>query len=176
MSEKVLIKRLPSGVVGLDDALGGGIPEYSFNLLAGGPGCGKTTLAHQILFANATPERPALYISILGEPPIKMLRYQQQFSFFDPAKLRDCIRFVHLGQEALNGGLARVLSSIIKAVDSAGPGLVVVDSFRAVLRRSKARRQSDDELDLLRAAPGLAPDQQSGHDLPFGGIRRARER
>jgi circadian clock protein KaiC len=167
MSEKVLIKRLPSGVVGLDDALGGGIPEYSFNLLAGGPGCGKTTLAHQILFANATPERPALYISILGEPPIKMLRYQQQFSFFDPAKLRDCIRFVHLGQEALNGGLARVLSSIIKAVDSAGPGLVVVDSFRAVLRRSKARRQSDDELDLQSFVQRLALHLTSSQATTF---------
>jgi len=78
MTERVLIHRLPTGVLGLDDVLGGGIPEYSFNLLAGGPGCGKTTLAHQIMFTNACPERPALYISVLGEPPLTMLRYQQQ--------------------------------------------------------------------------------------------------
>jgi circadian clock protein KaiC len=35
--------------------LGGGLPEFSFNLIAGQPGCGKTTLAHQIMFALATP-------------------------------------------------------------------------------------------------------------------------
>src|SRR5579871_5847159 len=101
MSDKVLIRQLASGVPGLDEVLGGGIPEFSFNLIAGGPGCGKTTLAHQIMFAGATPERRALYISILGEPPIKMLRYQQQYAFFDLARMDGTIRFVHLGQEAL---------------------------------------------------------------------------
>src|ERR1700691_1356815 len=74
---KVTIRKIPPGVRGLDDILGGGIPEFSFNIIAGTPGSGKTTLAHQIIFANATPERPALYFTILGEPAIKMLRYQQ---------------------------------------------------------------------------------------------------
>ncbi len=80
---RVIIRQLPTGVPGLDEILGGGLPEYSFNIIAGAPGCGKTTLAHQIMFANATPERPALYFTVLGEPAIKMLRYQQQFTFFD---------------------------------------------------------------------------------------------
>ena len=77
------INRLPTGVSGLDEILGGGIPEYSFNIIAGAPGCGKTTLAHQFVFANATVDRPALYFTVLGEPALKMLRYQQQYTFFD---------------------------------------------------------------------------------------------
>src|SRR6058998_18674 len=85
-SDKVKIHRLPTGVRGLDEIMGGGLPEFSFNIIAGAPGCGKTTLAHQIVFANATPKNPALYFTILGEPAIKMLRYQQQFPFFDLAK------------------------------------------------------------------------------------------
>src|SRR5437588_11726629 len=80
---KVTIHRLPTGVRGLDDILGGGIPEFSFNIIGGTPGCGKTTMAHQIAFANATPEKPAIYFTVLGEPALKMLRYQQQYSFFD---------------------------------------------------------------------------------------------
>src|SRR4051812_30291180 len=83
---KVKIRRLPTGVRGLDDIMGGGLPEFSFNIIAGSPGCGKTTLAHQIIFANATPQKPALYFTVLGEPALKMLRYQQQYSFFDPDK------------------------------------------------------------------------------------------
>jgi len=63
--------------------LGGGIPEFSFNLVVGAPGSGKTTLVHQIMFALAAPQRPAVFFTVLGEPPLKMLRYQQQFSFFD---------------------------------------------------------------------------------------------
>ena len=75
------INKLPTGVSGLDEILGGGLPEFSFNIIAGAPGSGKTTLAHQIVFANATPERPALYFTILGEPTIKMLRYQTDSPF-----------------------------------------------------------------------------------------------
>ena len=81
MSEQknVIIRKLPTGVPGLDEILGGGLPEFSFNVIAGAPGGGKTTLAHQIIFANATAERPALFFTVLGEPALKMLRYQQQF-------------------------------------------------------------------------------------------------
>src|SRR5471032_1910143 len=82
---KVTIHKLPTGVRGLDEILGGGLPEFSFNIIAGAPGCGKTTLAHQIIFANATPQKPALYFTVLGEPAMKMLRYQQQYGFFDEA-------------------------------------------------------------------------------------------
>lgn len=139
MSDRVEIRRLTSGVPGLDDVLGGGIPEFSFNLIAGGPGAGKTTLAHQLMFANATPRRRALYVSIIGEPPIKMLRYQQQNSFFDPTKLGDgSVRFLHLGQQAQEGGMAKVLEEIVREVDASSPGIVVVDSFRAVVRNTLA--------------------------------------
>jgi circadian clock protein KaiC len=137
MTDRVPIRKLPSGVPGLDEVLGGGIPEFSFNLIAGGPGCGKTTLGHQIMFANAIAGQKALYFSIIGEPAIKMLRYQQQNSFFDVAKVGDStIEFIHLSQQALEGGLARVLESILERVEEASPNLVVVDSFRAVVRRT----------------------------------------
>src|SRR5450432_2059246 len=95
-SAKVTIRKLPTGVRGLDEILGGGIPEFSFNIIAGTPGCGKTTLAHQIVFANATVKKPALYFTVLGEPALKMLRYQQQYSFFDDSKLGRAIRFIDL--------------------------------------------------------------------------------
>ncbi len=135
MNDRVHIEKLPSGVPGLDDVLGGGIPKFSFNLIAGAPGCGKTTLAHQIMFANATPDRPALYVTILGEPPLKMLRYQQQFGFFDVAKVPGSVRFLHLGVEALNGGLESVLNRIIAEVERTSPGMVIVDSFRSVAQK-----------------------------------------
>jgi circadian clock protein KaiC len=135
MSDRVLIRKLPSGVPGLDEVLGGGFPEFSFNLIAGGPGSGKTTMAHQIMFANASPERKAIYFTIIGEPPIKMLRYQQQYEFFDAGKVGDgSIRFIHLGQQALDGGMAKVLEAIVAEVEKSSPGIVVVDSFRAMVR------------------------------------------
>ncbi len=131
---KVVIRKMPSGVRGLDDILGGGIPEFSFNIIAGTPGCGKTTLAHQIVFANATAKKPALYFTVLGEPAMKMLRYQQQYAFFDEAKLGKAVRFINLSDVVLEQDLNAVLEAIIKQVAATGPGIVVVDSFRTVVR------------------------------------------
>ncbi|MFP7723544.1 ATPase domain-containing protein [Lysobacter sp. A3-1-A15] len=136
-SAKATINRLQTGVPGLDEVLGGGLPEFSFNVLAGPPGCGKTTLSHQIMFALATPERPALYFTVLGEPPLKMLRYQQQFDFFDSEKVNRSIRFVNLADDAVTGDLDRVLARIVTEVEAHGPSLVFVDSFRSVVLASR---------------------------------------
>src|SRR5476649_371878 len=135
---KVTIHKLPTGVRGLDDILGGGIPEFSFNVIAGLPGCGKTTMAHQIVFANATVRKPALYFTVLGEPAIKMMRYQQQFSFFDVSKVGKAIRFINMSDLVLNQDLNAVLVEIIKQVTAANPSIVVVDSFRTVMRKALA--------------------------------------
>ena len=132
---KVIIRKLPTGIPGLDAILGGGLPEFSFNIVAGGPGCGKTTMAHQFVFANATEQRPGLYFTILGESAIKMLRYQQQYTFFDPAKLNGAIRFINLSQIVLDHDLSVVLEAIVKEVEAANPAIVVVDSFRTALRK-----------------------------------------
>lgn len=138
VQDKVSIQKLATGVPGLDEILGGGLPEFSFNVIAGAPGGGKTTLAHQIMFANATPERPALYFTVLGEPAIKMLRYQQQFQFFDQTKLNTSVRFINLSQVVLDQDLNAVLEEIVKEVEAASPGIVVVDSFRTVVRKAQS--------------------------------------
>lgn len=132
------INRLPTGVPGLDEVLGGGLPEYSFNIIAGSPGAGKTTLAHQLMFSLATSDRPAVYFSVLGEPPLKMMRYQQQFDFFDAEKVNTTIRFIHLGEEAATGDLRKVLARISDMVREHEPALVFVDSFRSVIVASQS--------------------------------------
>jgi circadian clock protein KaiC len=132
-ARKATIRRLATGVPGLDEVLGGGLPEFSFNLLAGPPGSGKTTLAHQIMFALSTAKRPALYFTVLGEPPLKMLRYQQQFEFFDSEKVNVSVRFINLADDTASGDLERVLGRIVAEVEAHGPSLVFVDSFRSVM-------------------------------------------
>jgi circadian clock protein KaiC len=124
---------LDTGVPGLNEVLGGGVPALSFNIIAGDPGAGKTTLALQILFATAKPERPGLFISLLGETPLKMLRYQQLFGFFDPRRLGSDIHLLDLSEDALEGDLERLLLRIVAEVDRLRPLVVVVDSFRSLL-------------------------------------------
>jgi circadian clock protein KaiC len=151
---RVVIRKLPSGVPGLDEVLGGGVPEYSFNLIAGAPGTGKTTLAQQMMFANATPERPAVFFTVLGEPPVKMLRYQQQFGFFDPKRVGVDIHFINLTEEVLHRNLDAVLDRITREVETRNPSIVVVDSFRTVVRTTDGPDVS--ELDLQYFVQRLA--------------------
>ncbi len=136
MKTKVTINRLTTGVPGLDQIIDGGIPEFSFNLIMGLPGCGKTTLAHQLMFSLATPQRPALYLTVLGEPPLKMLRYQQQFDFFRNDAVNSVVRFVNLAEETLTGNLDQVLVRILEEVEETMPALVFIDSFRSVVLSS----------------------------------------
>ena len=142
-AEESRILSIKTGVPGLDAVLGGGLPEHSFNLIAGSPGSGKTTLAQQILFANASPEAPALYFTVLGEPTLKMLRYQREFAFFDSALVGTAIHYVNLSEEALEVDLRLVLERMVAEVERVKPRLVVVDSFRTFLGRSVEATKGD---------------------------------
>jgi circadian clock protein KaiC len=139
---KALINRLKTGVPGLDEILGGGLPEYSFNIIAGSPGSGKTTLAHQMMFAMATAQRPALYFTVLGEPPLKMFRYQQQFDFFDSEQVNRSLRFFNLSEDIATGDLSQVLKRIASEVETHNPALVFIDSFRSVILAEQTGKNS----------------------------------
>lgn len=154
MADNVAIRRLPTGVPGLDQVLGGGLPEFSFNLIAGAPGAGKTTLAQQIMFALSTPERPALYFTVVGEPPLKMLRYQQQFSFFDLARVNESIRYVNLSGDVVRGKLEQLLGRIVREVEATNPAVVVVDSFRTMAQGAVQTQTA--EFDVQRFVQQLA--------------------
>ncbi|HLE96823.1 MAG TPA: ATPase domain-containing protein, partial [Candidatus Thermoplasmatota archaeon] len=56
-------QRIRTGIGNLDEILGGGFPVASINLIAGGPGTGKTMLVQQLAYGIATPERKVLYLT-----------------------------------------------------------------------------------------------------------------
>ncbi|WP_426173067.1 RAD55 family ATPase [Massilia sp. TWR1-2-2] len=137
MSEKLKVKLLKTGVPGLDEILGAGLPELSFNIIGGAPGSGKTTFAHQIMFSLATPTSKALFFTAMGEPPVKMLRYQQQFEFFDFDKVDGSIEFINLAEEVEQGNFDLVLAQILDAVRTHAPAYVFIDSFRSFIQGAK---------------------------------------
>lgn len=123
--------RIQTGVQNLDEVLHGGIPMGELTVLAGTPGAGKTTLAHQIIFKNATPENPALVFQTLSEPTAKTLRYLGQFSFFNPKKLEDgSISFIDLGEILRAKGLEEAIGLLMTHIKKVKPAFVVIDSFK----------------------------------------------
>jgi len=56
--------RCPSGVEGLDEILGGGLPRECFYLIQGDPGSGKTTLALQFLLEGLRRGEKPFYVTL----------------------------------------------------------------------------------------------------------------
>src|SRR5689334_15844718 len=83
-----------------------------------------------------------------------MLRYQQQYAFFDPAMVGESVRFVDLGDVVLEQDLDKVLAQIVREVEGASPGLVFVDSFQTIVRAAIGTGGS--QLDLQRFVQRLA--------------------
>jgi circadian clock protein KaiC len=64
MPDAVGATRVKTGIDGLDEVLGGGLPSRRVHLIQGSPGAGKTTLALQFLLEGARHGERGLYISL----------------------------------------------------------------------------------------------------------------
>ena len=63
-SHQLPVSVASTGVAGLDEILGGGLPSARLYLLDGSPGTGKTTLALQFLLAGAARGDTGLYVTL----------------------------------------------------------------------------------------------------------------
>ena len=124
--------RLRSGHQPLDEVLGGGLPANGISIIMGLPGTGKTIIAQQYTFHNARPDRPAVYFSTLSEPLEKILRFGQTLGFFDTSAVGTSVFYEDLGLVAGRDGLAGVGDHVAAVLKQRRPGLVVIDSFKAL--------------------------------------------
>ncbi len=134
------MNRISTGNTRLDTVLGGGLIANAITLVVGAPGSGKTILAEQFLFANATPERPGLYLSTASEPFDKLLRYGQSLDFFDAGRVGRSVFYDDLGDALIDNGLAAVLERIDAMLKAHHPGIVIIDSFKALKMFAAERR------------------------------------
>ena len=125
--------RVSTGSPRLDEVLNGGLLKNAINLITGVPGSGKTILSQQTVFKNATPERPALYLTTLSEPLDKVLRYGESLEFFDAGAIRDGrVVYQAVDTRAEEGGLDDLLASIDRVLREVKPGVVVIDGIRSL--------------------------------------------
>ena len=132
--------------------LGGGLPVGSLTVIAGSPGTGKTILAQQICFRNATAEHKAVYYSTISEPPEKFISHLETFEFFDRSALVDKVEFINLGeilQDDKEGGLAAIMDEIVRKCVAEQPAVVVVDSAKALRDFSTTERTLRTSIYLL---------------------------
>jgi circadian clock protein KaiC len=130
MTTKTDVPRIKTGIRNLDAIVEGGLPKGALIAIGGPPGSGKTILAQQIVFNNATAQGRALLFSTLSEPTAKTLRYLKQFSYFDAKKLEEAVQFVDLGVMLRTKGLEQTSGLITAQIKKVKPAIVVIDSFK----------------------------------------------
>jgi circadian clock protein KaiC len=132
--EATALARLSTGSPELDTILGGGFPANSINIIMGEPGSGKTILAERLMFANAGgDDRPILFFTTLSEPLAKVVRYLQEFEFFDEAKLTSgAVVYDSFGEDLAAEGVKGLVPKLKEAIKTLSPKIIVIDSFKAI--------------------------------------------
>ena len=138
-----MTNRIPTGCVGLDQILDGGIPANTISVIMGAPGTGKTIMAEAIAFHNATEEKPALYLTTLSEPLEKFIFHGQHYSFFDSSKVGTSVIYEDLGMMVRQAGIDKLPEIVTDLLMKYKPGYLLIDSFKALnelLRSTMERR------------------------------------
>ncbi|MDQ2670362.1 MAG: AAA family ATPase [Gemmatimonadota bacterium] len=176
----------PTGIAGLDQVLGGGLPANHLFLIEGDPGTGKTTLALQFLMAGASRGETGLYITLAESrneledvaashgwslegihileltPPDEVLQPETQYTVFHPSD-------VETGQ---------TMRAIYDAAERLKPQRLVLDSLsemRLIAQEPlRLRRQvlALKQFFLGRGCSVLLLDdmRSADHDLQFASI------
>ena len=126
------LERLGTGSSSLDEILGGGFPTGSVTVLMGEPGSGKTIFTLQMMFHLARQGKKCLYFTTLSEPALKVIRFMQQYSFFDDRLLEDRILLADLGSIIRSGGVEEAIARVKERVELEEPAFVAIDSFKAI--------------------------------------------
>jgi circadian clock protein KaiC len=143
------LARIRTGSGSADRILGGGFPVNSINIIMGEPGTGKTLFAEQLVFHNAGDDRPILYLTTLSEPLAKVVKYLQEFEFFDEGKLGSAVFYDEVGTELAEEGVEALVPKVRERIKALSPKIIVIDSFKA----------------LHDISPSLAAMRRVVHDL-----------
>jgi circadian clock protein KaiC len=136
---ELVAPRVPSGVAGLDEMLGGGFPPGHVVLVTGLPGTGKTCLGLQVLLSGAAAGQKGVFLSLEEDVP-RLLENARQFRWpVDAAVEKGMLKVLRLDPKETRQSLARVQGDLGRELKSMGAHRIVVDSV------SLLNMLSDDE-------------------------------
>ena len=92
-------KRLKSGIVGLDELIGGGFIVPSMILVMGPPGSGKTTFLWQYLFEGIKHHEKGMLFSTLSESSSSLIQFASSYWFIDTTAFGRKVWVIDLNQQ-----------------------------------------------------------------------------
>lgn len=130
------LKRLQSGIEGLDELLMGGFVSGSSYIIQGRPGSGKTILANQIGFNHIRNGGRVLFATLLAEPHERLFQFLSTMSFFEKERVGDQIQFVSAFDTMENDGLDEVVKLLRREIVRQKSTVMILDGL--LNARSKA--------------------------------------
>ncbi|HTT74304.1 MAG TPA: ATPase domain-containing protein [Thermoplasmata archaeon] len=131
--------KVPTGIPGLDEMLGGGLPAGHVVLVTGLPGTGKTCFGLQYLMAGAAVGEKGVFLSLEEDAP-QLLESGRQFGWpVDEATKSGLLKVVRLDPKETRQSLHRIQGELGAELKSLAPRRLVVDSV------SLLNMLSDDE-------------------------------
>jgi circadian clock protein KaiC len=133
------VPKSPTGIQGLDEITGGGLPRGRPTLVCGGPGCGKTILAMEFLINGARQfDEPGVFLSF--EETVEDLALNFASLGLDPrplaARKKLSLDYVQVEPNEIQETGAYDLDGLFirleHAIDSIGAKRVVLDTIEAL--------------------------------------------
>jgi circadian clock protein KaiC len=129
--------KVKTGVLGLDQLLGGGFPEGSIVLVSGTPGTGKTILGLQFLYEGAKAGEMGIYVSFEQDRE-DILRQAAQFGWdFAALEKKNLLRIFTMWPSSFDEVMAKIFKSIYYK-----PKRLVVDSITTLTYTMKDDREA----------------------------------
>lgn len=129
MSEDRRIRKLPTGIVGFDTILEGGVLRGGIYILLGTPGAGKTILGNQLCFNHAAGGGRALYVTLLAETHGRMLGHIGQLGFFNEALIPDGVSYLSAFRILETEGLKGLSDALRRELRARKVDLLVLDGL-----------------------------------------------
>jgi len=118
------------GIKGVDEAMGGGIPQGHMVLISGNTGTGKTLFAMHFIVQGIKDGKSAVYVA-LDEPVEQVKKTGREFGFdFDAYEKQEKLFFVCPSLIDISND--KLLYEILNAVNKIGAKRVVIDSISSL--------------------------------------------
>jgi circadian clock protein KaiC len=137
-SAKASSVKASTGITGLDEMTGGGLPRSRTTVLVGGPGSGKTILALQFLVHGARAcQEPGIFVAF-EETAARIVANADSFGWDLPALQRKKLYFLEAqpGPDLVQSGafdLSGMLAALAAQVKEMGARRIVFDALDVVL-------------------------------------------
>jgi circadian clock protein KaiC len=150
----LLIKRVPSGIAGLDEILKGGFLEGGVYIVQGAPGTGKTILGNEVCFRHAAAGGRAAYVTLLAEMHTRMLQHLRSMAFFNEALIPEALYYISAFHTLESAGLKGLIDVLRREIRGHAASLLVLDGLIAAQESAQSDREFKKFINEIQAHAG----------------------